>query len=214
MTPTQIWWTAAGILGASALWAINDYKTRSYGPTMPAVGPVTGDWKDRDAPRRIRELAAPIERLANWPGLGHYLAGISYTESRGNPRAGSDAQNNAARGWFGHRPKSARLDELGLGVEALKDEATAVALAAWYAHRCQKYAFDGQVMDWLSVRRCWGYPKDVPKVDHPGYSTQLAKGLGKVGVPASFMSYPAFPPGYQWPGIDAVLAAVGRPRVA
>ena len=212
MTSRQIWWTAAGVLSAAALVAAFQQAPSSARGVI--AGPVTGVWKDSDAPRRIRQLAAPIERMANWPGLGNYLAAISYTESRGNPRAGSDAQNNAARGWFGIRPKSGKLDKLGLGVEALKDERTAVALAAWYAERCQKYAYDGQVMDWLSVRRCWGFPKDVPKVNHPGYSNQLSVGLSKVGLPSNFMYRPAFPPGFRWPGIDAVLAAVGRPRVA
>ncbi len=208
MTRRQIWIAAAVIFGAAV------GLTLSHRYPRVDVGPIGTGWVDRDAPRRIRQLAAPIERIANWPGLGHYLAGIAFIESRGNPRAGSDAQSNAARGWFGHRPKSARLDDLGLGVGALKDEAYAVALAAWYAHRCRAFAAPGQVMDWLAVRRCWAYPSHVDNVDHPGYRTQLARGLQKAGVQPDFMYLTAFPAGYRWPGIDAVLAAVGRPRLS
>lgn len=210
LTRRQILWLSAGAVATMALWA----ATRSPSGRAVPGRPVGKGWVDSDAPRRIRAIAAPIEQLANWPNLGHYLAGISYIESRGNPRAGSSEHNNMARGWFGHRPKSARLGDLGLGVEALKDERLAVALAAWYAHRCQKFAAPGQQMDWLAVRRCWGFPSDVSKLDHPGYRDKLAKGLGKAGIASDFMFLPAFPPGYQWPGIDAVLAAVGRPRVA
>ncbi len=204
MTRSQIWWTAAAIvLGAGALAARS-----AAAVAKPRV--TRGKWVDRDAPRRIRELAAPIERVANWPGLGDYLAAISYTESRGNPRAGTSAVDNRARGWFGMRPRSARLRDLGLGVEALKDERYAVALAAWYAHRCRPYAAPGQRIDWLAIRRCWGYPSDVDEVDHPGYWRQFGRGLSSVGLPQSFMHLPAFPSGYTWPGIEVVLQAVGR----
>ena len=208
MTRRSIWLVAAVIMGA----AIGTTLAHRYPPIR--LGPLGAGWVDRDAPRRIRMLAAPIERAANWPGLGLFLSGVAYIESRGDSRAGSDADTNAARGWFGHRPNSARLGDLGFGVGALKDEASAVALAAWYAHRCQAYAAPGQVMDWLAVRRCWGYPTDVDDVDHPGYREQLARGLQKAGVPESLMFVRAFPPGYRWPGIDAVLHAVGRRRYA
>jgi len=209
VTPTQVWWTAAAVLGGAALFA-----ARSASAASIDVGPVTGDWRDYDAPRRIREIAAPIERLANWPGLGMFLSGVAYIESRGSPTAQFNQTSNAARGWFGIRPVSARVSDLGMSPDALKDEAAAVALAAWYAHRCQPYADRGQVIDWLAIRRCWGYPRDTDDVDSTGYRAQLARGLQRAGVSPDLMYYPAFPAGYHWPGIDAVLAAVGRARAA
>lgn len=164
-------------------------------------------WVDPDAPRRIRIIASRVEEVTGMRGLGDYLAGIAWIESRGNPKAGPDSLDNAARGWFGIRPNSARLTERGLPVSALKDEATAVALAADYAHRLQPYAAPGQVMDWEAVRRGWGFPHHVDDIGHPRYPDKLARGLAKAGVPRSFMKQPAFPPGYRWPGFQAVLEA-------
>jgi hypothetical protein len=168
-------------------------------------------WVDPSTPQKIRELAKPIERKTNLHGLGDFLAGISWIESRGNPTAGS-SYGNAARGALGMRPESARTADLGFSGNALKDLPTAVALATWYIHRCIPLASPGQEIDWLALRRCWGYPRDVPKVDHPGYRNQLAEGLRCAGVDPSFMFEKAIRWNYTWPGIDAVLAAVGRRR--
>lgn len=166
-------------------------------------------WVRPEAPYQIRELARPIEKMTNLDGFGDFLAGVSWIESRGNPQAGSDV-GNAARGWFGMRPESARLGDLGLSPSALKDGPTAVALAAWYAHRCQSYADPGQVIDWLAVRRCWGKPSDVDDVDHPGYRAQLARGLECAGSDPDLMDRTAFGKNYHWPGISAIFDAVGR----
>lgn len=165
---------------------------------------VKGKWVDADAPRRIRIIAAPIEAAMNWPGLGTYLAAISWVESRGNAFAGSDS-GNLARGWFGIRPKSARVEELGLPASALKDERDSVALAAWYAYRCLKYADPGQTVDWLAIRRCWGYPSKTDDVGSDMGFGHLSDGLDKIGVPQEFMYAPAFPPGFQWLGVDVAL---------
>lgn len=188
--------------------------SRTKGRSASCITPVSkGQWSDPDAPRRIRAIAARIEAVTGQAGLGDFLAGVAYIESRGNPRAGSD-EGNRARGWFGMRPQSARVDDLGLSPAALKDEEDAVALAAWYAHRCQTYAAPGQVMDWLAVRRCWGIPKHVDDLDHPGYHEQLAYGLAQAGVSCDFMRRRAFPPGYRWPGVWPVIAAARGETIA
>lgn len=212
MAQPSIWWTAATILGMAAVAV----AVRRSGLARRRVG---SGWRDPDAPRRIREIAAPIERLANWPGLGDYLAAVAWTESRGNPRAcHGDCKPNSARGWFQIRPKSGRTEYLGLSSNALLDENTSVALAAWYAHRLRPRASEGQEIDWLAIRRGWALPGLVRDVNEqndrsPKVRARLEEGLKKSGMHESFMYQPAFPPGYYWPGIDAVLAAVGRSRL-
>lgn len=170
-------------------------------------------WVDPNAPAMIRQLARPIERLTNLDGLGDFLAGVAWIESRGNPQAGSDV-GNAARGLYGMRPESARVRDLGLSPSVLKEPRAATALAAWYIHRCIPFADEGQTLDWLAFRRCWGYPTDTDDVDHPGYKNQLARGLACAGVNPDFMFNRAIRRNYNWPGIEAVFAAVGRPLYA
>ena len=192
---------AALTLGAVGAMALSGTKIPTSDRTIV--------WKDPDAPRRIRAHASAIEKVARWPGLADFLVAVAYIESRGNSQAGSsDPNSNAARGWYGIRPESGRAGELGLHrTGALKDEAAATAIAAWYAHRMRAQASPGQVVDWLAVRRGWGYPKDVRDTDHAGYWKQLGMGLKAAGVPADFMLDPAFERDYAWPGMDAVLAA-------
>jgi hypothetical protein len=176
---------------------------------------------DADAPRRIRALAAPLADQLGWPDLPDLLVAIAYTESRGNPKAQRSSSSNAARGWFQMRPKSARLAEAGLGVEALKSEPEQVALVTWYLHRLRPYAKSGQVIDLLALRRGMAYPFLVADVNEtmstpdagPGVRSRdarkrFAQGIAKAGRDASFMLHPAFPPGYEWPGIDAALQTV------
>lgn len=206
-------WAPWVLVGGGAALGLYQRSRRTIVPYMPKPG---DGWVDADAPRRIRELAAPIAAAANWPDLPDFLVAVAWTESRGNPRAGSDV-GNAARGWFGLRPDSSRHDDLGLPVSALKDERWAVLLAAWYAHRLQPYAFPGQKIDWLALRRGWALPKLVSDVNEtapvknyaPGERSadvreRLSNALEAVGLPQSFMYRPAFPPGYQWPGIGAM----------
>jgi len=201
----SLWWGAAIVLGFAAV------GVAVRPPRLLDVLPESAKrivWKDPDAPRRIRAHAAPIEAIANWPGLGDFLVAVAYIESRGDSQAGSDAHDNAARGWYGIRPESSRATELGLSpYAALKDEAQATALAAWYAERMRKLADPGQVVDWLAIRRGWGLPKDVRAVTHPGYWEQLSMGLKAAGLPASWMLQPAFGPQYSWPGPETALAA-------
>jgi hypothetical protein len=170
------------------------------------VGP--GQWVDPDAPRRIRELADRI----GWSGLSDFLVAVAYWESRGNSRAGSD-EGNAARGWFGLRPKSARVEDLGLDGDALKDEALSVALAAWYAHRVMQppYAVAGQAIDWLAVRRGWWLPKLVKD----GYEAEPGSANVRLALEESFIKAGMDPmlmyeiaDQFAWPGIDAVIAQV------
>lgn len=205
MTKRKPWWIVP-VAVVGAIWWTSRGTASAADP--PPDRRVTGDWVDSDAPRRIRAIARPIEQAANWPGLGDYLAGIAYTESRGNAQAGKDS-GNAARGWFGIRPVSGRVGDLGLSGDALKNERYAVALAAWYAHRLRPYASSGQSIDWLAIRRGWAYPHLVDNVDHPGFLSQLQRGLSNAGSDPSLAHRRAFPPGYQWPGIDTVLALVG-----
>lgn len=174
---------------------------------LPSKQP--GPWVDADAPRRIRQLVAPIEAELGWPGLGDYLVAIAWIESRGNSQAGSSANTNDARGWFGERPDSAELDELGLSVAALKDEPTSVGLVTDYIYRLRKHADPGQVVDWLALRRGHANWWRVPHVNSDHSCEQLARGLVAAGLDPSFMLQPAFGPDFHWPGREAVLQIVG-----
>jgi hypothetical protein len=194
------------VLGAVSLASASS-STASEGekvsPTIP-TGP--GKWVDADAPRRIRELADRI----GWPGLADFLVAVAYWESRGNSQAGED-DGNKARGWFGMRPVSARLGDLGLEGDALKEESLAVALAAWYAWRLQKYAADDQLMDWLAMRRGWYLPKLVSDVNEENTASAkvhaaLVEAYTKVGLDPNLMHDPSLE--YQWPGVEAVIAQV------
>ncbi len=199
-------YTALGV-GVASLGAVTVAALWGDGA---AVCP--GAWVNPYAPEQIRALAKPIEKITNLKGLGDFLSGVAWIESRGNPDAGSDADDNKARGGLGMRPKSAKTGALGMRPNALKDLPTAVALATWYIDRCIPYADPDQEIIWLAFRRCWGSPDDVDEVDHPGYKAQFARGLACAGVDPSFMFKKAIRWNYKWPGIDAVLAAVGRPR--
>ena len=192
-------------------------------PAPPGPEPQPGKgWVDADAPRRIREIARPIEELTGWDDLGDFLTAVAWTESRGNPGACHGAcAANSAHGWFQLRPNSARIAELGLPREALFDEPTSVALAAWYGHRLRPFAASGQVIDNLALRRGWAYPSRVSDVDEKHQRSKdtrarFSTGIAKAGLPQSFMYSRTFPEDYTWPGagIDALLSAVGRPRIA
>lgn len=199
-------WVPYAVLGAGALTLAISAGITLLSPSHPiCVG-----WIDPTMPAQIRAVAKPIESMTNMKGLGDFLAGVAWIESRGNPKAGSDS-GNAARGLFGMRPESARVDDLGLSPSALKDRNTAVALAAWYMERCRPFADPGQTIDYLALRRCWGQPSDVDDVGSADYVQQFAQGLRCAGVDPSFMFRRPFRWNYRWPGIEAILTAVGRP---
>lgn len=193
---------AAGLAGL-ATWALLPREQRVY--------ELCRGWVDPQMPAKIRDIARPVEAITGLYGLGDYLAGIAWIESRGSPTAGSDV-GNAARGLFGIRPNSARVADLGLPPSVLKDPRYAVALGTWYLHRCLPYADPGQLIDWRAVRRCWAYPHETDDVDDTQRDAKLARGLECAGVDPNFMYQTAITEDYQWPGIDAVLDAVGRPR--
>jgi len=177
-------------------------------------GEPVGDWADYNAPTDIRVIAAPVETLTTWPNLGNFLAAVSYTESRGNHNAGSSADNNDARGWFGLRPSSAKTVAYGFAdPNILKSKKHAVAFAADYAVRLRNHASPGQVVDWLAIRRGWALPELVADTDesekrsrevHQRFETALTS----AGLPASFMHFPAFSPNFAWSGFASALAAV------
>lgn len=224
-----------GLVVGGAVLAIASSGSKKRSPTSTGNGsgdggssvdpPVPGyHWVDADAPRRIRMIAAPLELSTGMFGFGDFLAAIAYLESRGNSQAGSNA-GNAARGWFGMRPESARVKDAGLPASALKNERQAVALAFWYGWRLRPYASPGQVIDRLALRRGWGYPflvndvdeqKTTPQNRTPGaYSRavreNLVHGYQAVDVDPQVMYEAAFTSGYTWPGIHNALQIVGAP---
>jgi hypothetical protein len=205
--PTIPTWAPYALLGVGVATATGLVVSA----LLPDVKPTRCDWRDPTAPHWIREITKPIERMTNLKGLGDFFAAVAWIESRGDPRAGSD-QGNAARGLLGMRPVSARVSDLGLPPSALKDARTSIALGAWYLHRCLKYAAPGQRIDWLSIRRCWKYPSLTDDEDDTSVQPNLAKGLYCSGTDPDFMFKKAIRWNYDWPGVDAVLAAVGRSR--
>ncbi len=210
-----------GIALGGAVLLLARPRSRERRPRVdpPSGGAPSGGWADGSAPARIRDLAGSIEHVSGWPGLGDFLVAKAWTESRGNPRAGSGASNNEARGWFGMRPKSGLAHSLShysaSHPNLLKDERWAVALAAWYAYRLRPYAAAGQGIDWLAIARGWAYPSLVDDIEaQQQRSKDVARRFGqavrKAGLdPDHFPHRPAFPGGFSWPGLASVLKAVG-----
>lgn len=185
----------------------------------------------RDKAREIWDLASVLERISGWHGLGDFLVATAYTESRGNPKAGSSAQSNAARGWFGIRPSTAQNAAVDVDPNVLKRKRWAVAIAADIAERLgRKYSASAQRVDWLAIRRGWAAPYLVADVDEtmpfdrikPGTNRKyrdgerstdvrlrLEKAVAATGLPDEFIYQPAFPPGFVWPGQAQALAALG-----
>lgn len=186
-------------------------------------GKPKGGWADGDAPRRIREIAAQVEEATGWWGLGDFLVAVAWTESRGNSNACNVSETgycaqNSARGWFQGRPKSFLVRELEYlqkeNPDIILDERWSVALAAWYAYRLRGFKYSGQVIDWLALRRGWAYPSRVSDVDEDYERSMETRerfedGVYKAGLDDNWMYERAFPSGFHWPGIEAVLEAVG-----
>lgn len=194
--------------GAAVVWGLAQSRRRKRGKAPPEqTDQAPTHWTDR-----IERLAAPVEQLAGWPGLAEFLKGVAYTESRGNPQADTHKGSNSARGWFGLRPKTARVEDAGLDVDALTREAESVALAAWLAYRLWVYG-GKRPRTWLELRRGWRLPSLLEDDDEQEEgSTEVRKrfkdALSAVGVDLGFMEEQAFPPGFEWPGFAEVLASV------
>jgi hypothetical protein len=176
----------------------------------------------------IRELAAPLAHVMSWPDLPKFLSVVAFTESGGNPKVASCA-NNKACGLYGLRYKTSRLAELGQPPEALHDARWATFADAWLSWRLghMGYHFPGQVVDWLAIRRGMAFPKLVADVDEKapikGYAPgersadvrrRMLKGLAHEGIDDEFMYEPAYQGGAFFPGVDAMLAAMNLARTA
>lgn len=185
----------------------------SRSPERPAPSRTElGRWADDDAPRRIRALADPIERLADWPGLGDYLVAVAWTESRGNPDA--VAGSTGARGWFQLIPSTAAHPRVLADPTLLHDERWAVATAADLVYRLAvRWGLNkGFQPDWAAIRRGWRYPSLVIDADEFDPNSKrvgrhFVEGLVAAGLGPGFARESPIPE--RWPGRDALLQAVG-----
>ncbi len=174
----------------------------------------SGDWKDPDAPRRIRQYAAPIEAAAGWEGLGDFLVALAFTESRGNPRALGDGGSSG--GWFQMKRGARCVDAMGLTARELAEgsEELQVLLAACHARRLGSvWASSGQAVEWRDIRRGWAFPKWTKQSYRTSSDTQknrrhFDKGIRAAGLPASFATRRTFPSGFDWPGLTELLAMI------
>jgi len=171
-------------------------------------------WKDADAPSRIRQYAAPIEAAAGWEGLGDFLVALAFTESRGNSRALGDGGSSG--GWFQMKRSAKCVDAMGLSAAELAQasEELQVLLAACHAHRLGTvWASSGQRVEWQDIRRGWAFPKWV-KESYRGSSEtrnnrrRFDRGIRAAGLPAAFATRRAFPSGFDWPGLSALLEMI------
>jgi len=202
-----------GLFGAGLVVLSSD---RNAG--APSGGRGRGRWRDPVAPDEIRRLAAPIERAADWPGLGDFLVAVAWHESRGNARAvNPEGGPNAARGLLQIRPRSSNNQGVVDDPSLLLQPAINVAIGADYAYRMVRRWYrdvDAALKpDWLAIRRGWACPALVADVDEiksiPGcppsadVRARFLRSLAAVGLPATFAEQPAEP--RTWPGQQAVL---------
>lgn len=177
------------------------------------TGPPPKDWRDADAPRRIRAYAHEIEKATGWAGLGDFLAAVAYSESRGNPDALGDG--GGAHGWFQLHTGSWCLKKLGMSAAQVvaAGERFQVVAAACHVYRLGTiYDAPGQTVRWGDIRRGWKFPGHVkPQYADTAQGRQTAanfrRGLRAVGVPTSHAGAPALPPGFHWEGVQALLNA-------
>jgi hypothetical protein len=203
------WAPPVEVLFAGGLAVLGFVRARARRRTRvkPPENDLPTHWADR-----IQALAAPVEELVGWPNLGSYLKAVAYTESSGNPRADTNKGSNSARGWFGLRPKTARITDVGLDVEALKQEVESVALAAWLAYRLWVYGGKNP-RTWLELRRGWRLPSLLEDDDEQEEGSvdvrrRFEEALDAVGLDHDFMYEEAIPADFHWPGFKNVLAAV------
>lgn len=164
----------------------------------------------------VRAIATPVANRIHQPGLPTMLAAVGYTESRYETSVIND---EGMMGIFQLAPSSMRLADVHASKNVLLDPRWSTALLAWYYKRLQPYAAPGQRIDWLALRRGSAYPDLVSDVNETHARSRevrqrLEQALDKTGTPRSFMYQDAFPDGYQWPGIEPVLAAAGVRGVA
>ena len=191
-----------------------------------------GGWYDRDAPARIRELAAPIEDATGWLRLGDFLVVVAATESGGNQYAcygirgatiADYCPGNNARGWFGGRPKSMYAHGYKSLVQSDPDlirrnERWAVATYAWFAYRLRNYWHQSRPVNWLAIRRGGAstrlvndvneiaeWPNKAPGERSADVRRRMERGCAMAGLPDSFMYERAFAPGFSWPGFEGIL---------
>jgi hypothetical protein len=220
LSRTTQWIIAAGIAGGAYVLTRPSPVPTKHRPPPPE--PFTKEWA-----QEIRSIAAPIESQTGWNDLGNFLVGVARGESGGKASACNVTEHgycapNSARGWFQLRPKSAfayQLSHLQSQPELLFDKRWAVAMAAWYGFRLRKHAGAGQTLNWLALRRGWALPSLVKDVNEDKERSvkvrqRYESALGKVGLPDSFMYQRAFPPGFDWPGVEAILNMVGAKKVA
>jgi hypothetical protein len=195
--PWHIAFGAAAVTGL-AIFASQKKSIPSVSSTTPAP---PGGWK-----QRVWEYADIVAERTNWVGLPTYLLAVAKTESNGVATAcAGDCEVNAARGWYGLRPTSALVGELGKGADILYNEKWSTGLAAWYAARLSDNGGPGQVLNWLALRRGWALPSlvsDVTEAEPRSVDVRLRfeKSLDSLGISRSFMYERAFPPGWSWPG--------------
>jgi|GEM_PF-5076109 len=141
-----------------------------------------------DKARRVYDYARHVEDLGIWtPGFAEFAVATSRIESGHNPNAmnKSSAFENAARGLYQIRPKSAfswrnGLEHLQDQPELLFDPSWATAVAADYAKRLvDVYADPGQRVTWADLRRGWKYPKLVAEQYRATETANLAQFLNK-----------------------------------
>jgi len=170
-------------------------------------------------------MGKTLEKKLGWPGLAQFLIIQAYRESRYNPMAENKTYSptdNQARGLFQIRPTSGfHRSYFGdwegtLSPAVLFDPKVNLALGVWYLHRLRKFADNPSDIDFLGLRRGTALPSST---DDYGNDKQRSRDtrdrfmedMDALGVPESFASQKAFPPGYSWPGISEVMNIVGVP---
>jgi hypothetical protein len=161
--------------------------------------------------QRVYDYAKHVEDLGIWtPGFAEFAVATSYIESRHNPNAmnKSSAFENAARGLYQLRPKSAfnwrnGLEHLQSQQDLLFDPAWATATAADYARRLATYyASEGQTVTWGDLRRGWKYPKLTAsqyRTQEPANRKQFLDAIEKTTQRPELVDEPAMLG--NWPGV-------------